>query len=337
MIFTHKHEGNNLFMDLLTLKGEFLLKNKHYRGDVKNFLVYMQNYSPWRVILPAQQEMLVSSVNTDTVIESLRYYIDIAQTITKQEPAKKYCSAVKAFFEYIFEKVPDNSSPFKNELAATYTRITTDFIENCDLLKEKEPMDSLDEESATNLIIWCDSTIAQICAKPYPLSETDFRKFGVSLSMKLMLLAGITYRVLRQLKLQQLDPQANTLKLSNYIIRLPLNLSRQFQSYHAYHNEYISSEHLFCDVHGNQWGEKTSNAGIPYYLSIASQSTSMTSVLKSGIIQLIKNGINERTIMRITGASSEIVDSCLDDLDRSPRWQQSIDSRIVLTDYYCIL
>jgi hypothetical protein len=37
--------------------------------------------------LPLYQDLLVNSMRTETIIESLKYYVDIGQ-IKKQEPAK---------------------------------------------------------------------------------------------------------------------------------------------------------------------------------------------------------------------------------------------------------
>lgn len=58
-------------------------------------------------------------------------------------------------------------------------------------------------------------------------------------------------------------------------------------------------------------GDKTSASGIPSFLKTAILKTTILSISKYGIIQLIKCGINDSVIMNLTGASREIMNDCI--------------------------
>ena len=63
-------------MEFMELKELFLEKNPDYGNDVSNFLFYMQTVREFK---PHQQEIMVNGINTEDIIESLKYYVERGQ------------------------------------------------------------------------------------------------------------------------------------------------------------------------------------------------------------------------------------------------------------------
>lgn len=325
-------------MEFMELKERFLLSNPDYANDVNNFLNYMQIVREFK--LPAQQDFMVNGMNTEQVIESLKYYVDLEQ-IKKKEPAKKYFVSIKQLFEYVLNNSEYQNDDFLRELAnpanreKSYSRKTNDFINEYDKLKDKDQFLKLEYETLCKLIDWCNIAIDKIYLGDQEIDETEFRRFSAALCMKLIILTGVTYREARKLKINDLDAFRNTVVINDLRIRLPLTLSVQFQKYERYHRHFIKSEFLFVDSKGNQWGEATSDSGIPNFMRTAIQQTNLTGIVKYGITQLIKSGVNDSIIMKLTGASRELLNSCLIDVQSNNlEWEQYINSKIVTTECY---
>lgn len=134
-------------MEFMELKERFLHNNPDYSNDVTNFLNYIQTVREFK--LPPQQDFMVNGMNTEQIIESLKYYIDLGQ-IKKVEPAKKYFVAIGQLFEYVLNNSNYQNDDFQRELAnpvtreKSYSRKTNNFINKYDKLKPKESLTRLE-------------------------------------------------------------------------------------------------------------------------------------------------------------------------------------------------
>lgn len=318
------------------LKDQFLIENPDYSNDVKNFMAYIERVRKLRI--PEQEDFLVEAISTKKIIKSLQYFIDRGQ-IKKQEPAKKYFVSIGQLFEYVLTNSSYKNDNFLQELANpstredSYRRKTNDFILSCDKLEPKEPFAKFDDALIIDLINWCDKSIDANCDEQ--MCDTDFKRMAAALCMKLIMLTGATYRVVRKILLTDLNAQQNTININHFRIRLPLKLSLQFQNYKKYRERFLPGNLLFVDASGNQWGDATSSSGIPSFMNTAIKQTNLTGLVKYGISQLIQSGINDSVIMKFTDANREILNSCLDDIERNNNfWEQYINSKLVTTDRY---
>ncbi len=325
-------------MNFMELKDQFLAIHPDYNNDLSNFLTYMQMVRG--VILPGQQDLMVGSMNTELVVESLKYFVDTGK-IQKKSVASKYFVAIGQLFEYVLNNSRYPNDSFLHELANPATRDksyvgkTNIFVNRYEKLKSKEVHETFPTSLVKELLVWSDSTIGNILLRDEMINDADFKRIAASLCLKLMIFTGITYRVARSLEFDKLVPTQNTLEINDFRIRLPLVLSTQFQLYAVYHSKFVHSEFLFANADGSQWGEATSDSGIPNYMKIVIQQTNLTGVVKYGILHLIKSGINDSVIMKLTGASRDILKSCLDEAqNRDPGWEEYINSRIVTTELY---
>ena len=151
-----------------------------------------------------------------------------------------------------------------------------------------------------------------------------------------MLVYGITYRELRKLKVDQYDERRGSVTFNGVELRLPIRLAVQMKQMAEYlhKNDIKNEENLFfiMDSSGQPWGEITSSSGIPDYLGPLIGSTSITSIVKYGISQLIKAGVNDSIIKQITGASDKLIKGCITKEDEDI--MRIVNDRLVTVELY---
>lgn len=326
-------------MDFLTLKDKFLGVYPDYGNDISNFLYYMENIK--KLTLPLHQDDLVNSMRTEAIIKSLEYFIEINQ-IKKQEPARKYFVSVGQLFEFVLSNSDYKNSDLKQELGNpatrvnSYSRKTNEFIDRCKKLSPKETQSPLTDDEVSVLIEWCDKQLIKDFERNEKLDSTRYKRISACLCIKLMILTGITYREARKLCFLDLDIDKSTITINDFIIRLPKMLSCQFREFYKVRTNYDTlkdSVFLFNTIDGKQWGEATSTSGIPGFMKTALSKTTIMSITKYGITQLINSGINDSIIMGLTGASREILNDCIGAMTTVDR-EREINSKIVNTDKY---
>ena len=79
-------------------------------------------------------------------------------------------------------------------------------------------------------------------------------------------------------------------------------------------------------------GDITSYSGIPDYLATLLEITSVTSIIKYGIGQLLKAGLGDSVIKKITGASDTLIQGCL--LIEDNELSKIINNKIVMVELY---
>ncbi|MDD2971038.1 MAG: hypothetical protein PHE02_02760 [Lachnospiraceae bacterium] len=323
-------------MNFLELRDQFIIDKPDYTNDVNNFLNYIQKIR--KLNIQEQEDFFVSGMSTEQVIQSLKYFVDKGQ-IKKQEPARKYFVSIGQFFEYILNNSKYKNENFFQELANpssrenSYSRKTADFVSDYNKLQPKETLDKFDTHLIDDLINWCDEILNK-ADFTNRMTNTNFKRVNAALGMKLILLTGVTYRETRKILYRDLNSDNNTIFINDFRIRLPLKLSVQFQGYKKYRELFLTSDYLFVNIDGEQWGDATSDSGIPNFLNTAIGQTNVTGLIKFGITQLIQSGVNDSVIMKLTGASREILNSCLSNEDNNTFWEQYINSKLVTTEKY---
>lgn len=318
------------------IEEKFLEINKDYRNDVENFINYIETQETGASF---KSKYTLQGMSTKGILESLKYYVNIGK-FQKKETARKYISAIGQLFEYILSTTDLENTDLKNQLGApsirkdSYMGQCTEFINNCEELLEKESLSMLTEEQAKLLLDSCNKEIDS-----HLNSEKDerigFKRMTAAICIKLMLFLGISYRVARVLKFTNLDVENNTIIINGYMIRLPLILSKQFRRYKLILEEIgfdTQEGFLFSTLDGAQWGEKTTNSGIPALIKNQLGQTNITSIIKYGIKQLILNGVNDNVIIKLTGISREILNDCIEPSDTDIF--AYINSKIIKTPIY---
>lgn len=89
---------------------------------------------------------------------------------------------------------------------------------------------------------------------------------------------------------------------------------------------------LFADFQGEPWNDITSSSGIPDYMGALIGITSVTSVVKYGIGQLLKAGLSDSVRRKLTGASEKLIQGCLFQEDNELK--QIINTKILSAELY---
>ncbi|SHL55497.1 hypothetical protein SAMN02745136_05166 [Anaerocolumna jejuensis DSM 15929] len=301
-----------------SLKESFLLVNNDYRNDVENFVKYLDTQEQGASFY---SKYTLAGMSTNGILDSLKYYVKIGQ-FKKKETARKYMSAIGQLFEYILANTDIENTDLKNQLGAPSNRVDSyvgqysEYINNCDELLEKESNSILKPNEVELLLNWCNDEIDK---NLFDVSDNNerigFKRMVAAICIKLMLFVGITYRVARAITFNDLDIERGTIKINNFLIRLPMGLQRQLNIYKKLLKDRgynVDTGFLFITIEGEQWGEKTSGSSIPTFLKTQLRQTSITSVIKYGVKQLVISGVSDNVIIKLTGISREILNDCLE-------------------------
>lgn len=326
-------------MDIVEIIGLFISENEGYKYNLNNFITYIKEYKR----LPLEDTVL-GGITTKDIIQSLQFNIDREQ-FKSVSIAQKYSVAVAKFFIYTIVKGYIKNKDLFEEISAPkideksyYSRINT-YISKNKKLNDKEPIMIFSSEAIKDLVTDCDSFIERIDLHK---TKKGFEKLVASLGIKVLIFAGIKYGIARKISLGDINMYTNILTINGFNIRLPLKLSIQFQYYLKLREELhvtTSECSLFSDFYGNGWGEKTSSSKMPNILAQWSGRTDTTGLTKFGISNLIKAGVNDSVITKLTGAEETLLKSCIsiDENSEVEKWDKYLNSRISGIDFYYLL
>lgn len=332
-------------MDYLKIAEEFSGKYPDYKNDVWNFTEYLEKQ--WKNSLSdPNMRFLLQGIDVEFLLDSLIYNVEEKKIYRRKNAAKKYATVVGIFLNYIRKNTDiDNPAVFSaisyNRLREnTYMQRMMSYINACDKLQGTIELEGIGREQAEKILQWSDKQLEDerkwYCnLDTEEIDETAFRKAMAALGMKMMLIYGFTYRELRKIKVEQYDSIRNTIRINEFEIRLPINMGIQMKRMKDFldKNEIRNEQgFLFMNAQGEEWGEITSASGISDCLSQLIESTSVTSIVKYGISQLLKTGLNDSIIKQITGASDTLIKGCIVHEDKDI--ERIINSRLVNVELY---
>ena len=181
------------------------------------------------------------------------------------------------------------------------------------------------------VLIWANE---QFTAREWE-DATSFRKAVAAIGIKMMMLYGITYRELRKMKWDDYNEVYDCITVNGFELRLPLKLSIQLRNIKdfVFDKKIVNKEKLmFAGFRGEAWNDITSSSGIPDYMGMLIGITSVTSVVKYGISQLLKAGLSDSVIKKMTGASEKVIQGCL--LQEDNELKQIINTKVLMADWY---
>lgn len=301
---------------IVELVNDFLVIHIDYKNDIDNFINYLETQEEGASFY---NKYTLGGMSTKGILESLDYYVSTGR-FKKKETARKYLSAVGQLFEYVFDKTDIENTDLKNQLGApanreeSYLRQCSEYVNNNDFLAEKEKNRALDNKEAEELLEKCDNYISEALSAEETFSNLLIKKMIISMSIKMMLFVGITYRQIRLLKFSDVDFEDNSICINGYSIRFPKEYGKQIRKYKDKLKKCgidVDNGYLFASVTGEQWGEKTSSSGIPDFLRANSEESSITSVVKFGITKLLLAGVSDSVVIKLTGVSRDVLEDCV--------------------------
>lgn len=332
-------------MDYFKIVEEFSKRYPDYKNDVCNFSKYLEKQ--WKNSLSDPNiRFLLQGIDVEFLLDSLIYNVEEKKIYRRKSAAKKYATVVGLFLNYIRKNTDiDNPIVFSaisyNRLREnTYMQRMMAYINECEKLQGTIELEGISRSDAEKVLQWADEQLKDerqwySNVETKEIDETAFRKAMAALGMKMMLVYGVTYRELRRIKRNQYDSTRNTIVINGFEIRLPINLGIQMKRMRDFLNANgIRNEQgfLFVNAQGEEWGEITSASGISDYLSQLIESTSVTSIVKYGISQLLKAGLNDSIIKQISGASDTLIKGCIVHEDEDI--ERIINNKLVNVELY---
>ena len=322
-------------MDYQIITDKFIQEYPDYISDINNFSEYLNVY--WKKSLSDESfRILVKGMDIEFVLQSLVYNVEEIKRYKTKSKARRYSVVIGQFLKYVFETTDITSSELYDMIVddksqKTYMKYMTSYINRCDMLKGITQNEPLLPTQAKDLVNWCNK---QFNEQEWE-SETGFKKAMAVIAFKMMMLYGITYRELRKIKWEHYDEYYGLITINGFKLRLPPELSLQMYRF----KQFISDRDIrnrdgliFTSSSGEEWGKTTSSSGLSDYLKTAIGDSGLSSVVKYGILQLIKAGVNSTEITKLTGAQNNFIESCIDPADKDIFLL--VNRMIVNTDIY---
>lgn len=323
-------------MNYIVIENEFLKEYPDYKNDVQNFTEYLAGQ--WKNSLEDETiRFMIQGLDVEFILKSLIYNVEETKKYKKKTAAKRYATVIGQFFNYIRRSTNiENPTLFdaisyNRSRENAYMKRMMAYIDSSSMLDGIAEQEPLAASQVETILKWADEQLEENDWK----DSTNFRKAMAAIALKMMLLYGITYRELRKIQWESYDDVYGYITINGFELRLPVKLSVQLKKVKEFvKNEKIKNEQgmIFVDYSGKQWAEITSYSGIPDYLGVLLGITSITSVVKYGIGQLLKAGLSDTVIKKITGASDKLVQGCV--LQDDVELIQVINNKLVTVDLY---
>lgn len=306
-------------MNYKTISDKFIQKYPDYKSDINNFSEYLNAY--WKNSLSDEFfRILVKGMDIEFVLQSLVYNVEEIKRYKTKSKARRYSVVIGQFLKYIFESTDITNSELYDMIVGdksqnSYMKYMTSYINRCDMLKGITQNEPILPTQAKDLIDWCNK---QFNKQEWD-SETGFKKVMAAIALKMMMLYGITYRELKKIEWKNYNDYYGLIMINGFELRLPPELSLQMQRIKQFtlDRDIRNSDGLiFTSISGEEWGKTTSSSGLSDYVKTVIGDSSLSSVVKYGILQLIKAGVNSAEITKLTGAQNNFVESCIDPSDK---------------------
>jgi integrase len=313
---------------------ELFSAENEYIAEMKNFKSYLLDDNSNISI------KLLGGIRTEHIIESIDYNIK-HNGYESKSIAFKYAVAIAQFYRYANQSrwfsnddLLKKINTYRLDSDSYYARINT-YIKTNSKLKKKSSKTVYSEQEVIDLLTVIDEYFENIDNEK---EKKSYFKMSGMLAIKLMLLTGAKYSAIRNIIYNDLDSVLNTITINGFKIRLPINLSRQFQIYKEVRQFALdeASEYLFTDNNGSQWNPTTSYTYITELISECLMRFDTTGITKYGIKNLLLVGTGVKEIERLTGAGKDLIRDCMTEkiVDEKDNIDIYINRKISNTDIF---
>lgn len=326
-------------MDLLMRLSEQFFEERpnFYSNNISSFSDFIKQ----KGIPDENLVTYLRGIRTDDIIESLSYYIE-SKNITSIETANRYMWAIKEYLYFMLHEGGISNAELLKEIESpTFKETSYPFKMRKAIsdhsLKSKEGFGALSSEEVNELVTQCNEllTSEDQYLKAFE-KQKYFNRYRSAILVKLMLLTGVAYRTIRKVKKSDLNVSHGIITINDYEIRLPKALQTNFQKY----LELIDSLHgeqddLFIEFNGNIMSVNTST--LFTFLSTFISRGDLNGIIKYSIINMIKAGMNETIIKKITGVEETILKDCQSNAFDKKTETRHFDSKIRSIEIYDML
>lgn len=255
--------------------------------------------------------------------------------------ARKFCIVISRFFKYCFHKKWLENAKLLSELTAdrrlskiTYFSHIENIIKANRALKNVSSKEMLSESDTQMMLDYADDEFKSLGALR---SEKEYNRAGALLAVQLMILIGVKYEIIRELRVYDFMLGDGTIRLNGYNIILPSKICDDILNYINARNK-KSDDYMFTDSSKRQWAEKTTSSGIPDCLKFVS-TTSVSCATKNAINTLALSGVSIIALCDITGYSYGYIRKCIEEenADYKFEFSKKINLELVNTPAFSAL
>lgn len=286
----------------------------------------------------------LTAIKIDVILESLNYYIK-SNSIKKKSAAYFYIRTIKKYFEYLNNNGIENERLIKSfgyNNSRSYDFKMGQVIENNSDLEKIESKDAVDFEDIKLLITSLDEKITEAINDLNILTcayqkNNPYNDLVYLLSIKLMIFSGIDYAGLRLLERNCFDCLKLKITINGYTIHIPDNLGWQLKRYiDIKEKRGIESKCFLVPNNGEALSLQTS--AISDILNEVIGRGDTSGIRKYVITEMIRNGINQSFIMKMTGAGEKTFEDCQNTVNKERHIEANryIDSKmrdLIVFDY----
>ena len=255
---------------------------------------------------------------------SMEFYVEQSrQSINKQYHVFKigslhdYLFVLKDYFEFLNNSKQPNKkvileiAKWKND-PSLCNEIINDIALKCKLVPKKVIVPFTSDE-VSKLLDKCDTTIDDYKEKGVFISKKhqDYKMFTSAIILKLIYYTGIAYRVIKSIKVGDVDLQNSSIRIGKYSIKMPLEFTKQLEIYKRFRNKIPNaSENLLFFIPSQRTSSPYNNVFVKSILKHISK-TNITGLRKYTITnRYMVKGVPEIVIMDLTDCTRVIIEDC---------------------------
>lgn len=316
----------------------FLLTKPNYYNHVNAFKEYL-------VVKGAFQVEYLQGARTDTLIKALEYYIETRE-ISSIAAAQVFSYAIQDLFLFLLYNQSIENIELKIQLTSptheeqSYRSMINTYISKHPQLVETEGFEMFDAVEIAKLIFDCDAVMfSENVQKKAIRMQKYFNKYRSALVIKLMLLTGIRYEILREIRLDEKIIKYGLLPINDVGINLTNTMKDQFEIYErilsAKDKTVNNRPFLFVEYDGRQLSKGTATTSD--FLKKFTGRGDFNGLIKYRIVELIRQGVDERALRTVTGIGEKLYKECYDFIFDNSYIQRHVNSIIRKDKLYDLL
>lgn len=287
-----------------------------YRCKINVFKEYMLDTIKLNDI---NYERILRGMNEEEIIKSLEDYV-LTRGIKFINTANCYMTVLKEYFMFLLNQLEIRNEVFSSiERLNKLEKLVGDQIKKLNL-READDKKPISENGFKRLNDHCNRIIDEFEINQMKAFDGKYKNpydnFVSAMMTKIVMFFGVkSFRPL-EIEKNHLDLDLNMLKIDNYWIHLPNNLSRQLKKYYRISIELFGqkSNMLFVDRNGNSFDANSYGQTYKVINDIFGTSSAEI-VAKYTIIEMIKQGINVSLILDLTGFGVDTYFYCQEAVD----------------------
>ncbi len=309
-------------------------------------LRYFCEFLEYKNITAATTKTFFQGIRSQDLIEAIDHYIE-TRNVTSIGATNKYSSCLKEYLNYIIHKEYISNNDLMAEFGyrsfneKSYRYKVNKYIKKNSKINKTQGFEMFDEDTINIVIQECNSWLMdeKILSRA-STSSKYFNRLRSAVIIKLIIYTGVWYRVVPTILLADLDIPHGQIKINGFNIHLPNDLADQMLKFKNIRDQIVKrltdsnkeingQDFLFIEFSGSTLSVKTAITASALREII--ETNQLTGIVKYSITNMIKKGINQSLIMKLTDAGNKVYNWCQEEVNKNMDMIESsryIDSKL---------